>query len=189
VNVFQQEKPGLSRLRLGCRLMPVTGETMASYDVLEALVRREANEVRASWGATYGLHVNIQTRTRGVAHLTVEGALDPTRVGEATNRLLGFLQRLASEGPDIKSFLLERWDVGREFNHRFATGDGIAAAVLSASQMGWSAAAFDDYPEHLATLSRAAIRDLVGPCAGHEVITVVGDKAAASAQLQALGVK
>jgi hypothetical protein len=150
-------------------------------------VRREANEVRASWGATYGFEVEITHRPHGVAHLDIKGAVDPSRTADAVARLLKSIGDLASAGPNIKAFLTERWDLGREFNRRFATGAGLADGVLDAAQLGWSPAVWDAYPEALVQVSRGAIRDLLVPCAGHEVVTVIGDKAKLATQLTALG--
>lgn len=188
VRLFQAEAQQQDLVRFGCRLPPVTEATLPAYDLLEAIVSREANQVRTSWGATYGFDVEVLYRPHGVAHLKVQGSVEPTRTADAIARLLKFVAGLASAGPDIKSFLTERWDLGRTFNRRFATGSGLAEGVLQAAQLGWSPAAWDAYPENLAQLSRGAIRDLLIPCAGHEVVTVVGDKGKLAGQLAALGI-
>jgi zinc protease len=187
LRLFQAESPQQDQLRFGCRLAPVTEATLPARDMLEAIVRREATQVRSSWGATYGFAVEVTHRPHGVDHLEVTGAVDSSRTADAVARLLKYVADLASAGPDIKSFLIERWDLGREFNRRFATGTGLANGVLEAAQLGWSPGVWDAYPENLAQLSRTNIRELLAPCAGHEIVTVIGDKAKLTTQLAALG--
>jgi zinc protease len=186
VRVFAARR-SQATVRFGCRLPPATEETLPAYDLLERIVEREANHVRRSWGATYGFGVEVVYGARGVAHLEVKGSIEPSRTADAITRLLDFVRQLATSGPDIKAFTIERWNLGREFNQRFATAAGAAEGVLSAAAQGWSAHVWDRYPEHLAHLSRGSVRDLLRTCAGHEVVTVLGDPEALTPELAARG--
>jgi zinc protease len=188
VRVFAAKQPGQAYLRFGCRLQPATEATLPAYELLAAIVRREANQVRASWGATYGFDVEVVNEPRGIAHLVVSGAVEPARAVDAVARLLGFVGQLGSAGPDFKSFTLERWDLGREFNRRFATASGVADALLAAGQQGWSVSAWDDFPRNLAQLPRSTVKDVLAPCAGNEVVTLLGDEPALTRELGARGV-
>ena len=188
IEVFHSAGTALHGIDFGCRLTPATEETFPAFELLEAIVRREAFRVRNDWGATYGLEVSVVHQPRAIAHLRVRGAVEPARAGDAVSRLLGYIDKLATEGPDMRHFVLERWDLGREFNLRFSTAPDLAWAVLWAARRGWSPAVWDAYPQRLVELQRSSIRDLLGPCAGKQVVTVVGDKPAVTAKLQALGV-
>jgi hypothetical protein len=187
IDVFHVQGATLDRINFGCRLIPATEETFPAFELLEAIVRREATRVRSDWGATYGLEVSVVHEPRGIAHLRVRGGVDPARTADAVSRLIGYVGQLASDGPDMRHFVLERWDLGREFNRRFSTAPDIASAVLWAAGQGWSPAVWDAYPQRLVDLQRASIKDLLAPCAGKEIVTIVGDKQAVTAKLQAAG--
>jgi predicted Zn-dependent peptidase len=186
VAVLPRSDAAQASLRLGCRLPAATGDTVAVYDLFEALIRRETDEVRMSWGASYGLYVQVLSYPNGVAHLRVSGGVEHSRVVDAVNRLLTYLRQLADSGPDFKAFLLERWDLAAEFNRRFATGSGIAESVLFAHDRGWPLDMWDRYPEALASVRRNNIKELAAACAGREAVTVVG-RADVVGQLSALG--
>ena len=188
VEVFNVAGAALHRIDFGCRLTPATEQTFPAYDLLEAIVRREASRVRSDWGATYGLEVSVVHEPRAIAHLRVRGAVEPARAADAVSRLLTYVGQLATDGPDFRHFVLERWDLGREFNRRFSTAPELAYAVLWAARRGWSPAVWDAYPQRLVDLQRSSIRDLLAPCAGKEIVTVVGDKAAVTTKLKALAV-
>jgi hypothetical protein len=138
-------------------------------------------------GRDVRLRSRVEHRPGGIAHLLIEGTIDPGRTADAIGRLLAFVGQVASAGPNMAAFTLERWDLGREFNLRFATGPGVANAVLSAARRGWPAAVWDAYPARLAALQRGAVRDLLAPCTGREIVTVVGNKAGLMPRMRELG--
>jgi zinc protease len=177
-------KPGRqAHLSVGCRLPPATMETWPAYELLEAIVRREAWQVRESWGASYGLEVDVTSLPRGIAHLVITGAVDTARAGDTVVRLLGFLDQVARQGPHIKTFTLERWDLARDFVRRFSTTEGMVRAILAAANLGFPSEVWDRYPENLADLQRASVRDLLVHCPGRESIAVLGDVAEVTRQL------
>jgi zinc protease len=175
------------RLRIGCRL-PMNAGALPALDVVERLVKAQANHLRHSWGATYGVSVDVGLFP-GSAHLVLESAVEAGRVGEALTHLLGVLTRNASEGPDPDRFTVARWEVARGFNLRFATSNGMASALLLSAQQGWPAAEWDRYPRYLAAVDPARVQYLMKSCAAHEVITLIGDVPTLQAQLQAAGLQ
>jgi zinc protease len=187
VRVFDDQPTQQAYLRFGCRLPTASADAAAAYDVLEAVVQHEANELRSAWGATYGLDVQVVSRPHAIAHLLIKGAVGADRAGDVVARLLGFIDNMAKEGPVFKTFTLARWDLAREFNRRFATGRGMANAILEATDRGWPIDVWDRYPDQLANLSRATLRDLIAGCTGHEAVVLTGDKAVIEPQLAAHG--
>jgi zinc protease len=188
IRVFDSPGKKQAFLRLGCRLPAMTGDTLPAFDVLGQVLERQAAELRESWGATYGMRTTVALYP-DAAHLIVAGAVETARTGEALRRLLAVLASDAAAGPDIKTFTLARWDTARGFNSRLATSEGVARAVLFASDLGWPAETWDRYPVMLANTTRAQIRALLADCAGHEVITVTGDAAALAPQLAGQGAR
>jgi predicted Zn-dependent peptidase len=189
VQVFDRPKATQSTIEIGCRTASVTAETLPAFDLLEAVTTERAWELRESWGATYGIAASVQTFPGGTGHLVVGGDVETGKTGDAVERLLALLASLGSEGPDFKTFTLKRWDLAREYSRNLATGSAVAAAVLQAKRNGWPADVWDRYPSLLADTTRAAVRDAVKPCAGHEVVTIVGDAAAVRPQLESHGLK
>jgi zinc protease len=183
------ESPGRdqARVRVGCRLPAPSADTWPAYQLLEAILGHEAEQVRASWGASYGLDVDLKVRPGGLAHLTIDGAVDSARAGDTLARLLASLERLGREGPDIKTFTVRRWDLARMFATTFATGEDTADAILEAADMGFPIDVWDRYPAKLAGLQRVAIRDLLQSCPGREAITLQGNVADLTRQLAAHG--
>ncbi|HEY0705551.1 MAG TPA: hypothetical protein VGG33_02075 [Polyangia bacterium] len=187
IRLYQGSSRGQDFLRFGCRLPPATETSFAPHELLGAIVRHEANQVRESWGATYGFEVRVVNRPGGVSHLTVHGHVDPSRTADAVRRLVAFIGELAMSGPSIKTFLVEKWNLGRAFNLRFASSKGVSDGILEATQMGWSPTMWDVYPEALVAVGRDNVRDLVAGCVNHEAITIVGDTARLTAQLTVVG--
>ena len=185
IRLFPDTRRTQVQLRLGCRL-PVDANALPALDVVEQLVDEQANELRESWGATYGLDVSVGFFP-GSAHLIVKGAVDANQVGTALARLLELLAADAREGPDLRAFTVARWEVARAFNRRFATGNGIANSLLFATQQGWAPAEWDQYPARLATVTPDRVQLLMKTCAGHEVVIIGGDVPAITAQLKASG--
>jgi zinc protease len=180
--LFPEPRRAQVRLRIGCRL-PVNSGAMPALDVVESLIEAQSNELRENWGATYGVSVSVALFP-GSAHLTLESAVDSNRVGDALFHLLGLLRRNGTEGPAIEAFTVARWEVARGFNLRFATGGGIARALLLSAQQGWAASDWDRYPAHLAALGPERVQYLMKSCAGHEVVTLIGDIPTLEAQLK-----
>jgi zinc protease len=188
VRVHDYPRATQTRVRIGCRLPPMTAEALPAYDVLVGLLRDQVGELRESWGATYGMQVSVGSWP-GSAHLIIDGAVATPKTGAAVRRLLTLLEANAGAGPDVKTFLVARWDVARAFNLRFASGDSVAGAVLHAAREGWPATVWDDYPQRLANAGRNDVRNLLAGCAGREVVMLFGDAATVSTQLQAQGVR
>jgi len=187
IRLFADTYRSQVRLTVGCRL-PVDAAALPALDVIERVVAEQANELRQAWGATYGVDADVSFFP-GSAHLTLEGAVETKQVGSAVARLLALLSANAVEGPDLRTLTLARWEVARSFNLRFATGDGVADALLFAAQQGWSPAEWDRYPARLATVAPDRVQLLMKSCAGHEVVTLVGHVPTIAAQLEASGVE
>jgi hypothetical protein len=187
--IYLYDRPGASQstLQLGCRVERVTAETLPAFDLLEAVATEKAWELRENWGATYGLRANVQDFPGGVAHFTLEGAVETAKTGVALEKLVSVVTTLATTGPDIKTFTLKRWDLAREYDRNFATTAAIASALLRSDRNGWPTDTWDRYPDRLADTSRADVRATLGPCTGHEVITIVGDVKLVGPQLEAQG--
>jgi hypothetical protein len=159
---------------------------MPVLDVLEQVVREQTGELRESWGATYGLQLKI-FYWPGSAHLVMAGAIEASKAVAGLDRLLALLEQDATIGPDVKTFTVSRWEVARQFNPYVATAGSILFSLQFAASLGLPLEAWDAYPVRLANTARTEVRDLMKSCAGHEVITLVGEGPGLSRQLAARG--
>ena len=186
VRVFDRPRSNQVQLLLGCRLPAVTSQNMPVLDVLEQVVREQADELREGWGATYGLQLKI-FYWPGSAHLVMAGAVEASKAVAGLDRLLALLEQDATAGPDVKTFTVSRWEVARQFNPYVATAGSVLFSLQFAASLGLPLEAWDAYPVRLANTARTEVRDLMKSCAGHEVITLVGDGPGLSRQLAARG--
>jgi zinc protease len=176
-------------IRVACRLAEATPERLPAYELLQKLGDERAWAVREEWGATYGLQVGVRTMPGGAAHFTISGAIENAQVTRSLTRLLDTVAELGSGRLDEKAFGLARWDLAREFSRRFVTGDQIASAIIQAAAQDWPDDVFDKYPERLAAMTPQVVAEIMKPCVGHEIISVVGQAATLRAQLTGTGLK
>jgi len=115
--------------------------------------------------------------------------VETSRAAAGLSRLLALLAEDASAGPDLRTFTTARWDVARRYNTLAATGDSLVSLVVFAARLGLPPEAWDRYPTRLASTARTEVRDLLKSCAGHEVVTLLGDASALAAQLAARGLR
>ncbi len=190
-NVVLFDRPGATQtvVSVGCRLPEIKAELMATADVAEASLTESLWELRAKWGATYGAYAGISRYAGGAAHLTMGGAIETPQTGLGVKAMLDLLEVAGKQGPNLVTFTTSRWDLARKFNRRFADSEAAADAILLATHNGWSASVWDEYPEMLASSTRADVRDLLAECSGHEVVVMVGDAPAIKPLLEQVGVE
>ncbi len=153
--------------------------------VLESLLAVKALALRERWAATYGLQTSVVTPFGAAAHATITGYIQEAQVGKSLRRLLAMLDELAREDLPVRDFLTARWDSGHRFMLRFASPENRSAALAEAAMRGWPLQVWDEYPAALAATRPADIQQLLAPCAGKEVVTIVGATNRLSPQLDA----
>jgi zinc protease len=189
VRLFDRPGAAQSEVVLGCRLANVTAETVPAFELLGDMVSEEASVLRRNWGASYGFAAVVDHHPDGAADLVIRGRIETPRTAEAIEKLLAVVNSLSTRGGSVPTFFRKRWDLARAYDLRFASGRGLASAILNASANRWPADVWDLYPRRLANLSFTSIRTAMGDCAGHEVLTVVGDLKAVRPALAHQGLK
>jgi zinc protease len=187
--LVDRPKATQATVRIACRMADTTPELLPVFDLAASMANQRAWSVREEWGASYGVYASVTNLPGGATHMMVGGAITTKFVGQSVQRLLGILAELDSPKLDEKHFLTQRWEVARQFQQRFTTGDRIAGAILSAAGHGWPADVWDKYPERLAAASRQDVRAVMKNCVGHEIISISGDAASIVPQLKAAGIK
>jgi zinc protease len=189
IHLVNRDKATQAVVSIGCRLAPVTPETIPAYEVLEAVVNESAWAIREQYGATYGVHAGVRRNADRSAHLQLGGAIENRQAGPSIGRLLKVMEAVGTGTIAEPLFLTKRWDVGREFVNGFATAGAQAAAIINAKLTGLPFEAYDGYPGNLARTRRESLKQIMAPCLGKEVIAIVGDASVLKPQLEAEGLK
>jgi zinc protease len=189
LHLVNRDKATQANVLVGCRLAPVQPDRLPAYDVLRLLANESAWALREEWGATYGIGAGVSRRADNSAELVLSGAVENAQVGRSVARLLAILGELGSASIPEPFFLTNRWDVGRFFMSGYATAGARAGAILSALQHGWPLDVWDKYPENLAATTPQTIKEIMAPCMGKEIVTIVGDAAVLRPQLEKAGLK
>ncbi len=189
VVLIDRPKATQASIIIGCRLINLTPELLAPFDVLQQLASEKAWAVREQWGATYGIRPFISRMPGGAADMTITGAIENAQVGKSITRILGIVSELASGNIEPKLFATKRWDAGLAFMNRFATPMAKANALLDLSIRRWPIDSYDKYPERLAGTTPASLKEIMAPCVGKEVLAIVGDSASIKPQLEKEGLK
>jgi zinc protease len=187
--LVDRPKATQATVRIGCRLADGAPELAPIFELAGAMANQRAWSVREEWGASYGVYAGVTNLPGGATHMMIGGAITNKYVGQSVQRLLGILAELESPKIDEKYFLTQRWEVARQFQQRFTSGDRIAGAILFAATQGWPADVWDKYPERLAAASRHDVRAVMKNCVGREIISISGDAAAIAPQMKAIGIK
>lgn len=187
--VIVYDRPGASQTMVGlaCRLADTSAETLPAADLAESILTESLWELREAWGATYGMYAAIDSRPGGTTHMAMGGAIETPQTGAGLKAMLDLVAKTADAGPNVVTFTSARWDLARAFNRRFADADAAGNAILTAVANGWSPVIWDEYPERLATLTRADVKSVVEPCAEHEIVVLLGDAKVIGPQLEAQG--
>jgi zinc protease len=171
---------------VGCRLRDVSPRDHALLGLLESLLASRVLALRERWAASYGVHASVMSPFGAAAHATITGYIEQAKVATSVRRLLDVLAELGNGRLPPRDFLEARWDSGRRFQLRFAHPARRASAIAEAAMRGWPLAAWDDYPQALAATRPADLGPLLAPCAGKEIVTVVGPAARLRPQLDGI---
>jgi len=189
INVVNRDKATQAVVSIGCRLAPVEPDTYPAYDVLEAMAGESAWALREQYGATYGVHASVTRNGDRSAHLVLGGAIENAQAGTSIHRLLQVVNAMANATIAEPLFMTKRWDTGREFTFQMSFASTQASSIIRAKHLGWPLDVYDKYPDNLAKTTRETIKTIMAPCAGKEVIAIVGDAAVLKPQLEAAGLK
>jgi len=183
------DRPGATQtsINLGCRLPPVTQDTHTHYELLEGVIQEELWDLRASWGATYGVGSAVLNHHTHASELTIFGNVENAETAAAVAHMLELVERLGTTGPSIRNFLVKRWDAALAFNRSMSSASVQANRLLWAESVGWGASYWDTVPDRFSQATRQDVRAAIAPCAGREVITLVGDAESLAPRLESAG--
>jgi zinc protease len=189
--VFLIDRPKATQamVNVGCRLVDAKPEILPAFEVLEQVADEQAGKLRQQWGATYGVAASVANMPGGASDMSFSGLVENAQTGKAVGALLDIVAEIGSGKINQQLFETKRWDAGREFMRRFAMPSARASAIVDLMTRRWPLDTWEKYPERLAATTPAAVKELLAPCVGKEIVAIVGDAAVLRPQLEKEGLK
>lgn len=173
------DKPGATQadMTLLCQLAPATLENQASRAVLSEfysdLLHRELREVA---GATYGAGAGQADYPGGLAYLSAFTLIQTRSVDLALKTMFTGLDNIQKGKVDAEYLQTMKWNLGRKVTTRYQTTDDVVRTLSAYSLRGYPIEAAATYRDRLAAVAPSMFPAIAEPCAGHEVVTIVGPK-------------
>ncbi len=139
-------------------------------DVLSELAWRR---LRENAGVTYGAYAYVQNLASGDSVMTIAGLFQNDATAFAVKTIMGLIDE--GTAGDIDDTIIA--------NAKWSTARTMVLSQQSSNQMlGFLAGALEDHgpdyirnlPQTLSKVSKADLVKSIGPCKGHETITIVG---------------
>jgi len=185
VLVFAPDRPrGVADITIACH---TRGTDAMSAWLLENHAEAELNsELRRKRALTYGVHAWSESTTHGPT-LFLSTTVAPDRAGEAIAAIFGALAEVQDGGVAPERLAQLKVEAARSSVQRYQTGDEIMSLLLDIATAS-SDGEVRSLAERLAAATPESLAEEVDSCAGHEVVTVVGDPDALGAALDAAGI-
>jgi predicted Zn-dependent peptidase len=168
-----------------CQLDP--GGKMPAYNVLSGLLTETLwTAIRERSGASYGVYAQAATQRDKVGYLAASGLIQNDKAVNGLKTILDGIQDLKAGKVDAATLMRTKWNIARTSYVAFQSNDDMLASIESILRRGVPLSAYQSFPDDLANVSVKDIQALLEPCAGHEVVSVVGPQKTLKPALDAL---
>lgn len=186
--VFDQDIATQTQVDLVCQLTPADASTFAARQVLGDTVSQQAfRKLREEGGLTYGAYAYTQTWPGGTSIFGLSSLVQNNAVGYAVKTMIGLAEKAGKGELDPSAIARQKWALGREYVYGETSGAQLWSRLAGTREMGFDYDFYETWRSSLASISPDIFPKLMEPCLGHEIITVVGPKDAAEAQLKEVG--
>jgi predicted Zn-dependent peptidase len=188
VLLFDKPIATQSKLTVSCQLDYSGREDLPRTQVLgEYFTFLSFERLREEAGLTYGAYAYPRSYWGNTRELILASVIQNSGVGFGVKTFFDIIAEGASgeiaEG-DVRT---NAWNVGRTSVTGLQSGDQMLSALLAPGR--GKLGEYAKYPEQLGNVTAKDIADALKPCAGHEVVTIVGPVSQAKPQLDELGIK
>ena len=152
-------------------------------DVLSEMVWRD---LRERSGVTYGAYAYPVYYPGGTSYIAMASLVQNSATGYAVKTMLGLVDKAAQGDIDPGALATAKWSRARSYGLGQQSGQQMLSRLLAVDAGNFDY--FDMYKETLGNVSAEAFPQVLEPCAGREVITVVGPVEYATEQLDAEGI-
>jgi zinc protease len=178
--VIVTHRPVTSQVEVGyfCRLPPVVDpRTQAAQRMLGGFLGAELTTlIREEAGAAYSVGARVVAAAGGAAHLEISMAVDSRRLRGALATLRGVLDATAAGRLDAGSLSQVRWSLTRQIGLRDLTSRDLALDMFRTMTLGFAPAVLGNEAAQIAATTGDDIARMFAPCAGHAVLSLLGDE-------------
>ena len=179
-NVIVTHRPVTTQVEVGyyCRLPPVAdARTQAAQRMLGGFLGAELTTlIREQAGAAYSVGSRVVAAAGGAAHLEISMAVDSRRLRGALATMRGVLDATAAGRLDAGSLSQVRWSLTRQIGLRDLTSRDLALDLFRTMTLGFEPAVLANEAAHIAATTRDDVSRMFAPCAGHAVLSLLGDE-------------
>jgi len=184
------DRPAFSQtsVHLLCPLGPVTATDLAAQYVTRRYVQNLWRSLRYGSGATDSLDVHSYAYRGGAAFLALESPVQNDQAVVAVRTTLIGIGLAAQARAPLSALQLAKWDVARATRIDNLELDDMVATLAQLERLGLPPlATLRALPAKISAVSAADVAGILGPCAGHEVLGLVGPAAVLAPALAAEG--
>lgn len=187
VLVFDNPIATQTDVMLGCQIVRDDDtQTARAQVVSDVMSERLWKVLREDAGVTYGAYAYPQMWDGGAAGLYMNSLVQNDAVGFAVKSMFDIVDQASKGNVDADAVLAAKWTRARQYGLGQQSGDQMMSRLLSVDVGNFDF--FEHYPKDLARVDVGDFDDVLAPCVGHEVVTLVGPKEYAEAQLTKEGI-
>ena len=185
VMVFDKPIATQSAIMLTCQADWTDPQQDATAKVMSDVLDEQAWRIlREESGVTYGAGAYASSWPGGANLVGLQSLVQNSAVGLAVETFFGLVKTMAEEGVDGKVAASHQWSRGRKFVLGHQSGSSMINRLSSPESIDY----WDMFADALSQVDSTDFQPMIKPCVGHEVVTVVGPKEYAEAQLKERGI-
>ena len=143
--------------------------------------------LREEAGVTYGAYAYDALYSGGIGALGMQSLVQNNAVGFAVESMYEIVDAGSKGEVRPQSIADAQMSLAREFALRQQSGSQMLSRLMSIGTQNFDY--FDQYALRLSAVSSSDFEELLAPCVGKEVMTIVGPKEQIVPQLEEIGVK
>ena len=187
VLLFDKPIATQSKVQLSCQITKENALDGARASVLgEALTFLAFERLREEKGLTYGAYAYPRMFDGDAAELIIASVIQNNGVSIGVQTMFDLVSEATNSELSDDFIATNKWNVARTMVTGQQSGDQMLSTLLRPGRNNISY--YDAYPSALASVSAASISELMEPCLGHEIVTVVGPVDQITPQLDDAGI-
>jgi predicted Zn-dependent peptidase len=187
VLLFDKPIATQSKVQLSCQIKKESALDSARASVLgEALTFLAFERLREEKGLTYGAYAYPRLYDGDAGELIIASVIQNNGVSIGVQTMFDLVSEAANSELSDDFIATNKWNVARTMVTSQQSGDQMLSTLLRPGRD--NIAYYEAFPHALATVSAASIAELMEPCMGHEIVTVVGPVSQITGQLDEAGI-
>jgi predicted Zn-dependent peptidase len=173
VLLFDKPIATQSKVQLSCQITKDDELDGAHASVLgEALTFLAFERLREEKGLTYGAYAYPRLYSGDAGELIIASVIQNNGVSIGVQTMFDLVSEAANSELSDDFIATNKWNVARTMVTGQQSGDQMLSTLLRPGR--GNIAYYEALPNALAHVSAASIAELMEPCLGHEIVTVVG---------------